>query len=66
MLITDREFDAARLVVEVDALLEDSDRLESMADAARSLARPDAAGAVVDLLESRARFRRPGDLEAAG
>ena len=66
VLVNDREFDAARLVAEVDALLEDPDRLESMADAARSLARPDAARAVVDLLESRARFRRPGDLEAAG
>ena len=68
--VSDEDFDAARLVTVVDALLEDSGRLDSMAGAARSLARPDAAGAVVDLMESCARYPSPGhpspDLEAAG
>ena len=66
VLVADGELDATRLVAEVDALLEDSDRLESMAGAARSLARPDAARAVVDLLESCARYQRPSDPGAAG
>ena len=65
VLVDDAELDAARLVAEVDSLLEDPDRLEQMADAARSLARPDAARAVVDLLDSCARFRRPSDPKAA-
>ena len=59
--VRDEDLDAARLVTEVDALLEDPGRLDSMAGAARSLARPDAAGAVVDLMESCARFQRPSD-----
>ncbi|MDE0160732.1 MAG: undecaprenyldiphospho-muramoylpentapeptide beta-N-acetylglucosaminyltransferase [Acidimicrobiaceae bacterium] len=66
VLVGDGELDAARLVAEVDALIEDPGRLDSMACAARSLARPGAAGAVVDLMESCARFRRPSDPEAAG
>ena len=56
--LNDEDLDAARLVTEVDALLEDPGRLDSMAGAARSLARPDAAGAVVDLMESCARYPR--------
>ena len=57
VLVRDEDLDAARLVDEVDALLEDPGRLDSMAGAARSLARPDAAAAVVDLMESCARPR---------
>ena len=59
--VSDEDLDAARLVTEVDALLGDSGRLDSMAGAARSLARPDAAGAVVDLMESCARSRGRSD-----
>ena len=66
VLVSDGDLDATRLVAEVDALLEDRDRLDSMAGAARSLARPEAAGAVVDLMEGCARFQRPSDPEAAG
>ena len=64
--VSDGDLDPARLVTEVDALLEDPDRLDSMAGAARSLARPDAARAVVDLMESCARHPLPGRPEAAG
>ena len=64
--VNDGDLDPARLVTEVDALLEDPDRLDSMAGAARSLARPDAARAVVDLMESCARYPCPGRSEAAG
>ena len=58
VLVRDGDLDAARLAAEVDALLGDSDSLDSMAGAARSLARPDAARAVVDLMESCARHPR--------
>lgn len=64
--VSDGDLDPARLVTEVDALLEDSDRLDSMAVAARSLARPDAARAVVDLLEGCARHPFPDRSEQAG
>ena len=63
--VSDGDLDAARLVAEVDALLEDPGRLDSMAGAAGSLARPDAARAVVDLMESCARFPRDNQPEAA-
>ena len=66
VLVSDRELDSARLVAEIDTLLEDSGRLGSMACAARSLARPDAARAVVDLLESCARSRSVGRSESTG
>ena len=66
VLVGDGELDATRLVDEVDALLEDPDRLDSMAGAARSLARPEAAGAVVDLMESCARYPCPNRSEVAG
>ncbi len=66
VLVRDGELDPARLVAEVDALLADPGRLDLMAEAARSLARPGAAGAVVDLLESFARVGRPERPEAAG
>ena len=64
--LNDEDLDAVRLVTAVDALLEDPGRLDSMAGAARSLARPDAAGAVVDLMESCARYPSPHRSEAAG
>ena len=57
--VGDRDLGPDRLVAEVDALLADPDRLDSMAGAARSLARPDAARAVVDLMESCARHPLP-------
>ena len=66
VLVGDRDLDPDRLAAEVDALLADPDRLDSMAGAARSLARPDAARAVVDLMESCARNALPdssGDAE---
>ena len=66
VLVDDEDLDAARLVAEVDALLEDPGRLESMSGAARSLARSDAARAVVDLMESCARNPFPDRSEATG
>ena len=66
VLVSDGELDATRLVAEVDALLEDRDRLDSMAGAARSLARPEAASAVVDLMEACARAGLPNRSEVAG
>ncbi len=66
VLVSDGELDATRLVAEVDALLGDPDRLNSMAGAARSLARPEAAGAVVDLMESCARYPHTDRSETAG
>ena len=65
VLVVDGDLDAARLVSEVDALLEDSGRLDTMAGAARSLARPDAAQAVVDLMQECARSQFPHQSEAA-
>jgi UDP-N-acetylglucosamine--N-acetylmuramyl-(pentapeptide) pyrophosphoryl-undecaprenol N-acetylglucosamine transferase len=46
VVIADTDLDGPRLAREVDALLEDENRLRAMADAARSLARPDAADAI--------------------
>lgn len=63
-VLQDHEVDSARLVAEVDALLEDPGRLDAMAGAARSIARPDAASAVVDLVESCARMPIRPDAEA--
>ena len=59
VIVSDAELEAARLATEVDALLADPDRLGSMAGAARTLARPDAARAVVDLLEKCALRPQP-------
>ena len=55
VLIPDGELDVDRLVAEVEALVGDPSRLAEMAVAARGLGRPDAAGAVADLVESTAR-----------
>lgn len=51
VLVPDDELDAARLVEEVDRLI-DGGRLADMAAAARALGRPDAAAAVADLVEA--------------
>jgi UDP-N-acetylglucosamine:LPS N-acetylglucosamine transferase len=54
VLVVDDELDAGRLVREVDAILSEPVRLAGMAEAARSLGRPDAAAAVADLVEAAA------------
>jgi len=63
VLVPDADFDADRLVREVTALLDvsgdGSPRLLEMAEAARSLARLDAADRVADLVEKHARVVRP-------
>jgi UDP-N-acetylglucosamine--N-acetylmuramyl-(pentapeptide) pyrophosphoryl-undecaprenol N-acetylglucosamine transferase len=48
VIVPDAELDAERLAREVDALLGEPGRLEAMAEAARGLARPDAARAIAD------------------
>jgi len=58
VVIPDAELDAARLVAEVTPLLDDPDRLASMGAAARTLAHPDAADRVADLVEAHARRAR--------
>ncbi len=52
IVVPDAECDAARLDPLLSALLADPPRLESMSAAARTLARPDAAGALADLVEA--------------
>jgi UDP-N-acetylglucosamine:LPS N-acetylglucosamine transferase len=59
VLVADGELDADRFAAEVDRLVDDPDRLASMAAAASSVARPDAAVAVVDLLDQHASRPRP-------
>ncbi|MEO0494365.1 MAG: undecaprenyldiphospho-muramoylpentapeptide beta-N-acetylglucosaminyltransferase [Actinomycetota bacterium] len=59
VLVADGDLDADRFANEVDALLRDPDRLAAMAAAASSVARPDAASAVVDLLDQHAARPRP-------
>ncbi|MDG1367994.1 MAG: undecaprenyldiphospho-muramoylpentapeptide beta-N-acetylglucosaminyltransferase [Acidimicrobiales bacterium] len=49
-LVSDADFDAERARVEIEDLVDDLDRRAAMASAARGLARPDAAAAVVDLV----------------
>lgn len=53
--VPDDEFDAQRLAVEVDRLLGDRTRLDSMAAAARAAGHPDAAVRISGLLEQHAR-----------
>ena len=62
-LVVDAELDAERARAEIAALVDDADRRRSMANAARDLARPDAAAAVVDLIAEHA--RRPLPEEAS-
>ncbi len=65
VIVSDAELDGTRLAAEVDALLDDPDRLSAMAGAATALARPDAARAVVDLIERCALRPQPREQEAA-
>ena len=55
VLVPDAELDAERLGRELDLLLGDPGRLESMAAAAKGLGRPDAASEVAALVEAHAR-----------
>jgi undecaprenyldiphospho-muramoylpentapeptide beta-N-acetylglucosaminyltransferase len=55
VVIPDDELDAARLATELDRLLSDEEVRAAMTDAARSLARPEAAAAVAGLAEEHAR-----------
>jgi undecaprenyldiphospho-muramoylpentapeptide beta-N-acetylglucosaminyltransferase len=55
VVIRDDELDTTRLAAELDRLLGDEEARAAMADAARSLARPDAAATVASLAEAHAR-----------
>jgi undecaprenyldiphospho-muramoylpentapeptide beta-N-acetylglucosaminyltransferase len=55
VVVPDGELDACRLAAELDHLLGDDEARGAMADAARRLARPDAAAAVAALAEDHAR-----------
>jgi UDP-N-acetylglucosamine--N-acetylmuramyl-(pentapeptide) pyrophosphoryl-undecaprenol N-acetylglucosamine transferase len=55
VLVPDAELDGARLAAELDVLLGDPERLHSMGQKARTLAQPDAAARVADLVEEAAR-----------
>ena len=57
MLIEQADFDAERLVAEVEALLADRTRLRAMGAAARSLARPDAAARLAEAVIGSAQGR---------
>ncbi len=58
ILVPDAELDGDRLLAEVTPLLDDPARLVAMGAAARTLARPDAADRVADLVEEHARRAR--------
>ncbi len=55
VLIPDADLDGDRLVTEVQPLLDDPSKLERMGTAAHTLAQPDAADAVAELVERHAR-----------
>ena len=55
VVVADAELDGSRLVAEVDTLLEDLQRLDSMSVAARRASRPDAARDIARLAEAHAR-----------
>ena len=55
VLVADAECTGARLAAELEPLLADPARLEAMGAAARTLARPDAADDLAELVESAAR-----------
>lgn len=57
VVLRDDELDADRLVAAVDDLLADPDRLTTMSAAMATLAAPDAAARVADLVERHARVR---------
>jgi UDP-N-acetylglucosamine--N-acetylmuramyl-(pentapeptide) pyrophosphoryl-undecaprenol N-acetylglucosamine transferase len=64
VMVADPELDGARIVAEVDRLLDDPNLLASMEKAAAAVAGADAAGAVVDLIVRHA--GRPLPNEGAG
>ncbi len=64
VIVDDAALDGERLAAEVDALLEDPDRLLAMSRAGAALARPDAARAIVDLALRAARRPLPEREEA--
>jgi undecaprenyldiphospho-muramoylpentapeptide beta-N-acetylglucosaminyltransferase len=55
VVVPDGELSGSRLADELDALLDDPERRIAMGEALQHLARPDAAGAIADLLETHAR-----------
>ena len=55
VVVTDAEFDAARLDACARELLADAARLAKMSDATRTLARPDAAARLADLVQENVR-----------
>lgn len=57
LLVPDPELDGVRLVAEVTPLVDDPSRLIAMGTAARTLAHPDAADRVAELVERHARRR---------
>lgn len=57
VVIRDDELDAKRLTAEVDALLADEERLATMSEQMSTLAAPDAAAGVADLVERHGRRR---------
>jgi len=58
IMLRDHEVTAERLAKEIDALLAEPGRLERMGEAARTVAHPDAADRVADLVMEHARKRR--------
>lgn len=59
VVVADGDLDGSRLAAEIDSLVADPGRLDDMSRAARTAARPDAAEAVVDLIERCARRPLP-------
>ncbi len=55
MVVPDDELDGARMVAEIERLLADPGRLETMAKAAAAVGRRDAVAAIVDLVAEHAR-----------
>jgi UDP-N-acetylglucosamine--N-acetylmuramyl-(pentapeptide) pyrophosphoryl-undecaprenol N-acetylglucosamine transferase len=53
VVVVERDLDVPSTLIEIDALLTDTDRLAAMSDAARSLGQPDTASMVADLIEGR-------------
>jgi UDP-N-acetylglucosamine--N-acetylmuramyl-(pentapeptide) pyrophosphoryl-undecaprenol N-acetylglucosamine transferase len=64
VLVPDAECTGARLAAELEPLLADPARLEAMGSAARTLARPQAADALADLVESVAGRHDRGNVPA--
>lgn len=55
VMVPDQDLDTQRMLTDVGALVNDTTRLETMADAAASLGRPGAAAAVADLVQKAGR-----------